>query len=79
MATAIAAIFMVIWWFGVGPFLLVFNGIAHSETNCLIGWAKHENKSTVKLRFYQVLHCLGYLVWGIGLVAIPLVIKHYMN
>jgi len=79
LATALCTFAMIIWWFGVGPFLMVFNGIAHSDTNCLISWAKHEGNSTFKLRVYQVLHCIGYAVWLAGLIVIPVLFKIYMK
>lgn len=79
VATALCIFALLFWWFGVGPSLVFFNAVAHSETNCLIGWMKAEGKSTFKLRVYQVLHCIGYIVWVAGLIAIPVYFKIYFN
>lgn len=68
---------MLVWVYGAGPFLLAFNAIAHSETNCLLNNAKFDGESTIKLRIYQVLHCTGYFVWGVVFVSIPFIIKHF--
>lgn len=77
LSTALCTFVMIIWWFGAGPFLIFFNGIAHSETNCLISWAKRDGTSTFKLRVYQVLHCIGYAVWITVLITIPFLFKYY--
>lgn len=69
------ALSMFLWLYGAGPFLLFANAVAHSETNCLISWAKKDGKSTFKLHVYQVLHCIGYLVWLAGFIAIPVLFK----
>lgn len=79
LATALSAFAMIIWWFGAGPFLLFFNAVSHSETNCELSWAKHDGRSTLKYRVYQVLHCIGYIVWVAGLIAIPVLFKIYMK
>lgn len=77
IALSILAMFM--WWFGTGPFLLFFNAVAHSETNLDLHYAKERGKSTFGLRIKQVLHCVGYLVWVVGLIAIPVLFKIYMK
>ncbi len=79
MVIFLSVIFMVIWWFGVGPFLLVLNAIAHSDTNLLLGYAKKEQKSTFKFRVYQVLHCIGYLSWVVGFISIYPLVSHFMK
>lgn len=66
---------LLVWWFGAGPFLLLFNGIAHSDTNMLKRHAKGDGNSTAKYTFFQLLHCCGYVVWVIGLFSIPVLFK----
>lgn len=68
---------MLVWVYGVGLFLLAFNAVTHSDTNCLLHNVKFDGKSIIKLRIYQVLHCTGYLVWGVVFVSIPFIIKHF--
>ena len=68
-------LFVLCWMYLVGP-LLAANAVAHSDTNLLIGYAKADGEPLFKLRVYQVLHCLVYVAWGIGLLVIPFIIKH---
>lgn len=79
MNIILSVVFIIIWMYGVGPFLLVLNAIAHSDTNLLLGYAKKEKKSTFKFRVYQVLHCIGYLAWVVGLIAIYPLVSHFMK
>lgn len=71
----LCALALLMWWFGVGPVLMVLNGIAHSDTNMLKRHAKGDGKSTAKYTFYQFVHCCGYVVWVIGLISITVLFK----
>lgn len=68
---------LLVWWFGVGPFLMVFNGIVHLDTNMLKRQAKRDSKSTAKYAFYQFFHCCGYVVWIAGTFVITLLFDIY--
>lgn len=67
---------VLLWWFIAGPIMMVLNAEAHSETNFMLAMAQDENESTFKWRVYQVLHCIVYALWVVGLFTLPLIIKH---
>lgn len=77
--TALCAFVMLLWWYCGGTFLMFFNGAAHSETNMLVRQAKKEGNSTLKLRVFQVFHCIGYIIWFAGWFVIPVFFKIYIK